>query len=155
MDLSLFLPPLVACLVIVAIHSYLGLHVIAREVIFVDLSLAQMAALGGAVAVLAGVQPDSQAAFLYALGFTTIGAILFSLSRSEEKGRVPQEAIIGIVYVVASAAAILVADRTPPVVGNLAHHRPAGNDLCRRRAVSLALTPPLSHGFLSSRAGAG
>jgi len=64
-------------------------------VIFVDLSLAQMAALGGAVAVLAGVQPDSQAAFLYALGFTTIGAILFSLSRSEEKGRVPQEAIPG------------------------------------------------------------
>ena len=59
MDLSLFLPPLVACLVIVAIHSYLGLHVIAREVIFVDLSLAQMAALGSAVAMLAGSQPDS------------------------------------------------------------------------------------------------
>ncbi|HET7240987.1 MAG TPA: hypothetical protein VFI77_07500, partial [Gemmatimonadales bacterium] len=59
MDLSLFLPPLVACLVIVAIHSYLGLHVIAREVIFVDLSLAQMAALGSAVAILAGSQPDS------------------------------------------------------------------------------------------------
>jgi len=53
MDLSLFLPPLVACLVIVATHSYLGLHVIAREVIFVDLSLAQMAALGSAVAILA------------------------------------------------------------------------------------------------------
>ena len=59
MDLSLFLPPLVACLVIVAIHSYLGLHVIAREVIFVDLSLAQMAALGSTVAILAGSQPDS------------------------------------------------------------------------------------------------
>ncbi len=113
MDLSLFLPPLVACLVIVAIHSYLGLHVIAREVIFVDLSLAQMAALGGAVAVLAGSQPDSRAAFLYSLGFTTVGAMLFALSRTDEKGRVPQEAIIGIVYVVASAAAILVADRTP------------------------------------------
>ena len=63
MDLSLFLPPLVACLVIVAIHSYLGLHVIAREVIFVDLSLAQMAALGSAVAILAGSQPDSTTAF--------------------------------------------------------------------------------------------
>ena len=113
MDLSLFLPPLVACLVIVAIHSYLGLHVIAREVIFVDLSLAQMAALGSAVAILAGSQPDSKAAFLYALGFTSLGAALFALTRSEEKGRVPQEAIIGIVYVVASAAAILVADRTP------------------------------------------
>jgi zinc/manganese transport system permease protein len=113
MDLSLFLPPLVACLVIVAIHSYLGLHVIAREVIFVDLSLAQMAALGSAVAILAGSQPDSRAAFLYALGFTSIGAVVFALTRTEEKGRVPQEAIIGIVYVVASAAAILVADRTP------------------------------------------
>ena len=113
MDMSLFLPPLVACLVIVAIHSYLGLHVIAREVIFVDLSLAQMAALGSAVAILAGSQPDSRMAFGYALGFTTLGAALFALTRSDRKGRVPQEAIIGIVYVVASAAAILVADRTP------------------------------------------
>ena len=113
MDLGLFLPPLAACLVIVAIHSYLGLHVIAREVIFVDLSLAQMAALGSAVAILAGSQPDSTTAFLYALGFTTLGAALFSLTRTSERGRVPQEAIIGIVYVVASAAALLVADRTP------------------------------------------
>jgi len=113
MDLSLFLPPLVACLVIVAIHSYLGLHVIAREVIFVDLSLAQMAALGSAVAILAGSQPDSRVAFFYALGFTSLGAGVFAVTRTDERGRVPQEAIIGIVYVVASAAAILVADRTP------------------------------------------
>ena len=113
MDLSLFLPPLVACLVIVAIHSYLGLHVIAREVIFVDLSLAQMAALGSTVAILAGSSPDSPTALLYALGFTTLGAAVFALTRTHEKGRVPQEAIIGIVYVMASAAAILVADRTP------------------------------------------
>lgn len=113
MDSSLFLPPLVACLIIVAIHSYLGLHVIAREVIFVDLSLAQMAALGSAVAILAGSQPDSAAAFAYALTFTTLGAGLFALTRTDRRGRVPHEAIIGIVYVVASAAAILVADRTP------------------------------------------
>ena len=113
MDLSLFLPPLVACLVIVAIHSYLGLHVIAREVIFVDLSLAQMAALGAAIAVLAGSEPDSTTAVLYSLGFTTLGAAVFALTRTDRRGRVPQEAIIGIIYVVASAAAILVADRTP------------------------------------------
>jgi zinc/manganese transport system permease protein len=113
MDLSLFLPPLAACLVIVAIHSYLGLHVIAREVIFVDLSLAQMAALGGAVAALAGVAPDSTTGLFYALGFTTLGAALFALTRTHGRGHVPQEAIIGIVYVVASAAAILVADRSP------------------------------------------
>ncbi len=113
MDLGLFLPPLVACLIIVAIHSYLGLHVIAREVIFVDLSLAQMAALGSAVAILAGREPDSPAALMYALGATTLGAAIFALTRTSERGRVPQEAIIGIVYVVASALAILVADRTP------------------------------------------
>ncbi len=107
------LQPLVACMVIVAIHSYLGLHIIAREVIFVDLSLAQMAALGSTVAILAGAQPDSNASLAYALGFTTLGAFIFALTRTQGKGRVPQEAIIGIVYVVASAAAILVADRTP------------------------------------------
>jgi zinc/manganese transport system permease protein len=110
---SLWLAPLVACMVIVAIHSYLGLHVIGREVIFVDLSLAQMAALGSTVAVFAGHEPDSQVSFWYALGFTSLGAVLFSLTRSKTKTRVPQEAIIGIVYVVASAAALLVADRAP------------------------------------------
>jgi zinc/manganese transport system permease protein len=65
------------------------------------------------VAVLAGSQPDSPGAFLYALGFTTLGAVVFALTRTTEKGLVPQEAIIGIVYVMASGAAILVADRTP------------------------------------------
>jgi len=111
--LDLILPPLAACMVIVAIHSYLGLHIIAREVIFVDLSLAQMAALGSTVAIFAGSDPGSTMSYVYALGFTTIGAGLFALTRTHEKGRVPQEAIIGIVYVVASAAAILVADRVP------------------------------------------
>jgi len=111
---SLWLAPLVACMLIVAIHSYLGVHVIAREVIFVDLSLAQMAALGSTVAIFAGAEPDSARSFVYALGFTTLGAALFALTRSAHgKGRVPQEAIIGIVYVVASAAAILVADKAP------------------------------------------
>jgi zinc/manganese transport system permease protein len=107
------LAPFVACMVLVAIHSYLGLHVIAREVIFVDLSLAQMAGLGSVVALLYGVAPDSQTAFVSSLVFTCIGAALFALTRSRGKGRVPHEAIIGIVYVVASAAAILVADRAP------------------------------------------
>jgi zinc/manganese transport system permease protein len=111
--LDLILPPLAACMVIVAIHSYLGLHIIAREVIFVDLSLAQMAALGSTVAIFAGSEPGSTMSYVYALGFTTLGAALFALTRTHEKGRVPQEAIIGIVYVVASAAAILVADRVP------------------------------------------
>jgi zinc/manganese transport system permease protein len=111
---SLWLAPLVACMVIVAIHSYLGVHVIAREVIFVDLSLAQVAALGSTVAIFLGAEPDSARSFAYALGFTTIGAALFALTRSKHgAGRVPQEAIIGIVYVVASAAGLLVADKSP------------------------------------------
>lgn len=110
---SLWLAPLVACMVIVAIHSYLGLHVIAREVIFVDLSLAQMAALGSTIAIFAGADADSTRSFASALGFTTLGAALFALTRTGRHGRVPQEAIIGIVFVVASAAGILVADRSP------------------------------------------
>lgn len=111
--LELMLPPFVACMLLVAIHSYLGLHIIAREVIFVDLSLAQMAALGTVVALLMGLDPDSRGSYFFALGFTAFGAALFSLTRTAGKGRVPQEAIIGIVYVVASAAAILVADKAP------------------------------------------
>ena len=110
---QLMLPPFVACMILVAIHSYLGLHVIAREVIFVDLSLAQMAALGTTVGLLVGVSPGSGKAQLFALGFVVIGAALFAATRTHEKGRVPQEAIIGIVYVVASAAALLVADKAP------------------------------------------
>jgi len=99
--------------VLVAMHSYLGLHVIAREVIFVDLSLAQMAALGTTTGLLLGFSPDSKLAYVMALSFTTVGAALFALTRTNQKGRVPQEAIIGIVYVVASAAALLVADKAP------------------------------------------
>jgi zinc/manganese transport system permease protein len=111
---SLWLAPLVACMVIVAIHSYLGVHVIAREVIFVDLSLAQVAALGSTVAIFLGAEPDSARSFIYALGFTTAGAAMFALTRSKHGAtRVPQEAIIGIVYVVASAAGLLVADQSP------------------------------------------
>lgn len=111
--LELMFPPFVACMILVAIHSYLGLHVIAREVIFVDLSLAQMAALGTTIGLLAGVMPGTPASLLFALLFTAIGAALFAATRTTRRGRVPQEAIIGIVYVVASAAALLAADKAP------------------------------------------
>jgi zinc/manganese transport system permease protein len=111
---ELMLPPFAACMVLVAMLSYLGIHVIAREVIFVDLSLAQMAALGATSALIFGVAPDSRIGYLFALAFTTIGAFIFALTRTDRSHRrVPQEAFIGIVYVVASAAAILVADKAP------------------------------------------
>jgi len=106
--------PLVACLLLVAMFAYLGIHIIAREVIFVDLSLAQMAALGGTGGLLFGVAPHSLLGHVFALTTTTLGAFIFALTRtSKARRRVPQEAIIGIVFVVASAASILVAERTP------------------------------------------
>jgi zinc/manganese transport system permease protein len=107
------LPPFVACMVLVAMLSYLGLHVIAREVIFVDLSLAQMAALGSLCALLFHIPEDSIAPYLFSLAATALGALLFALTRNTGRGRVPQEAFIGVVYVVASAAAILVANKVP------------------------------------------
>lgn len=115
---QLMLPPFVACMILVAMLSYLGLHVIAREVIFVDLSLAQMAALGSLSALLFHVAPESPATYIFALVATAIGAFLFALTRTSSNGhvgsgRVPQEAFIGIVYVVASAAAVLVANKVP------------------------------------------
>ena len=116
--LELMLPPFVACMILVAMLSYLGLHVIAREVIFVDLSLAQMAALGSLSALLFKVSPDSSMTYVFALLMTAVGAFLFALTRTSVHGpntgsRVPQEAFIGIVYVVASAAAVLVANKVP------------------------------------------
>jgi len=104
--------PLLACLVLTAIHVYLGLHVLARGVIFVDLALAQVAALGVTIAFLAGHPIQSEAAYGYALVFTLGGAALLAGSRAR-RAPVPQEAIIGIVYAVSAAAAVLAVDRAP------------------------------------------
>jgi zinc/manganese transport system permease protein len=101
--------PFAASLIIAGIHAYLGLHVVERGVIFVDLSLAQIAALGATIALfLPGSSGDPHAPSVYwtSLGFTFIGAAIFSLVRVR-RSRIPQEAIIGISYAVASAAAIL------------------------------------------------
>lgn len=104
--------PFIECLVLVGIHSYLGLHVIRRQVIFVDLSLAQIAALGTTVGFLLGIHPHGVGAFLFSLSFTFLGAAVFAMTRTR-KARVPQEAIIGLVYALAAAVMILVIDRAP------------------------------------------
>jgi zinc/manganese transport system permease protein len=104
--------PFLACLVLTGIHVYLGLHVLARGIIFVDLALAQVAALGITVALLAGHPIQSEAAYWYALVFTLAGSLLFALSGTR-RVPIPQEAIIGIVYAVSAAIAILIIDRTP------------------------------------------
>lgn len=110
--LELMLPALVAALILVGIHGYLGIHVIARGVIFVDLALAQAAALGYSVASLAGFGTSSPVAYAAGLGATFVGAFLFSLTRIKHR-YIPQEAIIGVVYVAASAATILLAAQAP------------------------------------------
>jgi len=110
--MDIMLPAFFECLVLVGIHSYLGLHVIKRQVIFVDLALAQIAALGTTVAFLFGIMPKTAAAYWFSLGFTFIGAAIFSISRFR-KGKVPQEAIIGLVYALAAAVSILVIDKAP------------------------------------------
>ena len=101
--------PFAASLILTGIHAYLGVHVVERGVIFVDLSLAQIAALGATIAVLmpfSGGDPHGPGVYWMSLGFTFIGAAVFSLVHSH-RARVPQEAIIGICYAVASAGAIV------------------------------------------------
>ena len=101
--------PLAGCAVAVAILGYLGLHVLRRQVIFVDLALAQIAALGATYAFFLGFEPDSLGGATFSLLFCFAGAALFAATRAQE-GRLPQEAIIGISYVVAAASAVLLVD---------------------------------------------
>lgn len=110
--LDLLLWPLVAALVLTVIHAWFGLHVLARGVVFVDLSLAQVAALGLTVAILMGHDVQSNAGYWYALVFALGGAVLFALTRAAE-GRIQQEAIIGIVYAVSASLGVLALDRAP------------------------------------------
>ncbi len=104
--LPFLLAPFVASLILTGIHAYLGVHVVERGVIFVDLALAQIAALGATIAILAGMDPHGRGAYWISLGFTFLGAAIFSIARTR-RGHIPQEAFIGIAYAVASAAAIL------------------------------------------------
>ncbi|MFL6715405.1 MAG: metal ABC transporter permease, partial [Burkholderiaceae bacterium] len=110
--LELLLWPLLAGVVLTGIHAYFGLHVLARGIVFVDLSLAQVAALGITIAILAGHTVDSPAAYWYALAFSSSGAVLFALARRYEHA-IQQEVVIGIVYAVCAALGVLALDRAP------------------------------------------
>src|SRR4029077_16567886 len=110
--LDLLLWPFLAGLVLTSIHAYFGLHVLARGVIFVDLSLAQVAALGLTAAILAGHQVHSEIGYWYAVVFAMGGAVLFAIARPYEAS-LPQEAVIGIVYAVSAALGVIVLDRAP------------------------------------------
>jgi zinc/manganese transport system permease protein len=113
--LEFLLAPSVAALVIAGIHAYLGLHVVERGVIFVDLSLAQIASLGATIAVLVpSLHGDAHGPVVYwmSLAFTLVGALIFAMVKGQDS-KIPQEAIIGISYAVASAAVIVAMSKAP------------------------------------------
>ncbi len=121
------LAPFIASLILTGIHAYLGVHVVERGVIFVDLALAQIAALGATIAILMELDPHGGGSYWVSLGFTFMGAAIFALVRMR-RAHIPQEAFIGIAYVVASAAAILA---TSKAIGETEHlkHMLVGNIL--------------------------
>ena len=129
--IALLWAPLLMCLVLTGIHAYLGIHVIAREVIFVDIAMAQIAAMGATAAFLAGFDLESGTSWAMALGCTLLGAVVLTFTRSRER-HVSQEAVIGVIYAVSAAAAVLLADRAPHgaehvrtmLVGNILAVRP-------------------------------
>lgn len=120
--LQVMLRPLVACLLLPGILVYYGLHIVRREVIFVDLALAQVATLGTCVCLLLGHDVGDPENEFWSIGFTLVGALVFTLTRPRKRGgRVPQEALIGIVYVVAAAASILLLSKSPHGKEELQH----------------------------------
>src|SRR5512134_800704 len=129
--LALLWAPFLMCLVLTGIHAYLGVHVLAREVVFVDIALAQIAALGATAAFLGGFELDTWPSYACGLAATVAGALVLALTRTRAR-HVSQEAVIGVVYAVSSAAAVLIADRAPHgvehvramLVGNLLAVRP-------------------------------
>jgi zinc/manganese transport system permease protein len=108
--LELLWVPFLMCLVLTGIHAYLGVHVLAREVVFVDIALAQIAALGATAAFLMGYDLETWESYATGLLATFIGALVLSLTRTRQR-HVSQEAVIGVVYAVSSAGAVLLADR--------------------------------------------
>lgn len=109
-SLQFLLAPLAMCLLLVGIHCYLGLHVLARGVVFVDLSLAQVASFGATLALLWDTEHHSQSGYFLSLGATFVASGIFALARKFEN-KIPQEALIGITYAFASAAVVLIVDR--------------------------------------------
>lgn len=110
--LALLWPPFLVCVVLVGIHTYLGLQVLARNIVFVDLALAQIAALGATVAFMLGHPVSSAASYGYSLFFALCAAMLLAATRGWS-GRISQEAIIGVIYVVAAAAGFLMTEKAP------------------------------------------
>jgi len=107
--------PFVVCLLLIGINIYFGIHVIKREIIFIDIALAQIAALGATVATIIGLAPHahdepSLAGYLFSIGFTTLAALMFTILKSR-KLPIPLESLIGIAYAVAATGAVILLDK--------------------------------------------
>lgn len=111
--IEILLPAFTAAVILVGIHAYLGIHIVARGVIFVDLALAQIAALGAITGVLFGLELHTAGSYFASLAATFVGAGVFALSRGKHTSSAMQEAAIGIVYVVSAALAVMVLSRLP------------------------------------------
>lgn len=109
--LSIMLLPFLECLILVGIHSYLGLHVIRRQIIFIDLTLAQLAAMGSSIAFILGFKPFQFATFLISFFTALFGGTIFSLTRQKEKEWVPQEGIIGLGFAISASLSVLILDK--------------------------------------------
>ncbi len=105
--------PLLICVMMVGILSGFGIHVLKREIIFIDIALAQIAAVGAIIAHLAfQAHGDSALAYICAFGFTVIAAGCYSVIRKKVT-QLPLEAVIGVSYAVAAAAALFLIGISP------------------------------------------
>src|SRR5438046_8428936 len=116
--LALLWIPFLMCLVLTGIHAYLGVHVLAREVVFVDIALAQIAALGATAAFLVGYDMDTGESYAIGLFATLVGALVLSLTRTPHCS-VSQESVVGVVYAVSSPGAALLAHRAARRPGHI------------------------------------
>lgn len=111
-NISFLAPPVISCIISAGILGYYGNHILSRGIIFIDIAVAQIAALGTMIGLLLGYAEESLNVQLISYGFTILVLLLFSLIRIR-KQRLPQEAIIGILYCIALGMALLLAEKIP------------------------------------------
>jgi len=100
--------PFLACLLLILIHAYFGIHILQRGIIFVDLALAQFIGIGIALSFLYGEEKS----LLLSVIFAFLGSLILALSRKTAR-HVNIEAFIGVLYIFSFAAATLILDRSP------------------------------------------
>ncbi|KPK47179.1 MAG: hypothetical protein AMK72_08760, partial [Planctomycetes bacterium SM23_25] len=113
MNLELFGLPLLGCVLMLGILGYLGIHVLRREVVFIDIAMAQTVVVGMIAAHLAfGAHGDSWLAYACGLAAALVAAVFYAFGRSRAR-QIPLEAMIGISYAIAAAAALFLVGLAP------------------------------------------